>query len=220
MIGLTTSHKVKPNAAGDWQIMPPPGIFTQIGNAGGPASGLILGPDDFHGSGKVEANNNLCLIGVTPTEALRLASHLDLDAEADMIVEEARGGRLFSAKITEEVTIPIGQGAAGVWGAEAMNPGPAIILSVMSRITQAPGGGATLLDIGRWGPGNPDEYLSNGTVNLGDTSDSATDGDGVNAGPVYQDIDTVLLYTTNNNVTISDMKVRLTTYYMEFFPPT
>lgn len=215
MVGLTLPCRIKINAAGDWQVMPPAGQFSQIGNAGVPV--IVSGQDDLFVSGKLEVEKNMYCTGLGAGNGAYLWELNILAGGFIQWSESIHGALAFFVQASEEITVPVGQGAAGVWGALTMNPGDSIILGVVTRITQAPGGGATLVSAGR--SVNIDEWLDDGTVGLGDTSTSATDGDGVNAGPIYNDTDRVMKITTNNNVTVSDMKIRVTTFYINFYPP-
>ena len=160
------------------------------------------------------------MIGVTGAwNALELYDDLDLDAEANIRFWGPNNELAWFQKATEEMTIAVGHGAAGEWGPTfALMPADSAILAVVTRITQAPGGGATMISIGRW-PGDWEEFLEEGTVGLGDTSNSAADGSGSLAGPVYNADADVLLYTTDVDVTISDMKIRVTSYYIDLLPP-
>jgi len=160
-------------------------------------------------SGKVYFDDTLVMAGV---------GALNIMAASSLIMTGAYGGFNFFNEISEIITIPVGQGAAGVWGSQSLGKGASIILSVISRITQAPGGGATCVDIGR--AGNIDEFLEAGTVGLGDTSLSAEDGDGVNLGPVFNGTDCVFKVTTDANVTGTDMKIQITSFYLKQYPPT
>jgi len=219
MSGFKPACKIRVNAAGDWEVVPPAGQITQIGNAGGTSHGLVAN-DDLFVSGKLEVN------GIT---------YFDEDVE---FLEKANfrdwfrirypGGRLFlysrhdsnlDFNNTEsETTIPVGQGAAGI---NTINFAPAnsIIVAVVARVTVAPGGGATTFSVGRTG-GNIDEFVQNRPVALGTLSYSSTHGDGVNPGPVNNGALNSFVITTDADVLVSDMKVRIIAWTQKIIGPT
>lgn len=218
MSGFKTSCRVRVNPAGDWQLLPPAGEFTRIGNTGAPGAGVIADEDDLFISADLEVDAGLYSTGIGVVYNAIEAFEIFITAGAFIQLKDSIHGALaFFVQVTEEITVAVGQGAAGVWGALSLNPADSIILGVVTRITQAPGGGATLVSVGR--SVNIDEYVDDGTVALGDTANSAVDGDGVNAGPIYNDTSRVMKVTTNLDVTVSDMKIRVTTFYIKFYAP-
>ncbi len=226
MSGMISASKIKVNAAGDWQVVPPGGQITQIGNAGATSHGLVNN-DDLFVSGKLEVDgmasfdgsvrlyNTSIMYGVMES---RVAFTVYYPTGYINYVN-ANSSYLRELKKNEEVTIPVGQGAAGVNGAQNLAPENSIIVAVAVRVTQAPGGGATLFDVGRTG-GNTDEFIQNLAAVLGTRSNSAADGDGVNAGPINNAINNTFVITTDANVTISDMKVRICVWYQLIQAPT
>jgi hypothetical protein len=121
--------------------------------------------------------------------------------------------------IIEEVTIAVGQGAAGVDTSGNLAPATSRIRQVMTRVTQAPGGGATTLDVGRKNGGNLDEYADGTAVALNTTTIADDDGDGNTDIPHWQTAADVLTLTTDVNVAASDMKVRVVVFYEECTVP-
>lgn len=119
----------------------------------------------------------------------------------------------------EHLTIPIGQGAAGVNTVGNLAPVNSTILGVCCRVTQAPGGGATTIDIGRTGAGNLDEFIDGIATALGTTGTFAANHDAATIGPVLNAIDRTLTLTTDVNVAVSDMKVRIVSFYRQEVPP-
>lgn len=239
MKGLTLPSRVKVNAAGDWQILPPAGQITQIGDAGATSRGLVAN-DDLFVSGKLEvdgvaefetdANFRTGIVrsyGALRAQASFTSYTTTLFHGATTLDDEAanlrdRGANLcmlFHGKISEELTIAVGVGAAGVNTAANLAPADSIITAVAVRVTQAPGGGATVFDVGRTG-GNLDEFIDGVAVALGTTGTSAANGDGVNPGPVHNAAANTLTVTTDANVLVTDMKVRICTWYQELTPPT
>ncbi len=213
---IISSCKIKVNSAGDWQIKPPTGQYTRIGDLLTPVHAAV--EDDLCVSGKMETGGFFYATGIGETYAMDHTRWLRLvDTVFMQILEPLYNEISFYANLSELITIPVGQGAAGVNGAVNLNPADSIIIAVMSRVKTAPGGGATLVNLGR--STNVDEYLQNGPVAAGSKSYSTNDGDGVAVGPIYNDTDRVMKVTTDNNVTGSDMVIRVTTYYCKFYAP-
>lgn len=210
MKGFKPACKVRVNAAGDWQLLPPAGQITQIGDAGATAWGLVSN-DDLFVSGHCEVGGSLFVSGETWMSD-------DLGVKTAISHYGAHDEIAFYAKMSEEITIAVGQGLAGVLSAANLCPVDSIILACVGRVTQAPGGGATQLNVGRNG-GNLDEFADVIAVALGTTFVSPTDGDGANAGPVHNPAAVKLKLTTDANVTGSDMKVRVTVFYIKLYPP-
>lgn len=135
-------------------------------------------------------------------------------------VNASYGCNLRIKRIVEVLTIPVGQGAAGIVTVGNLAPANSTIIGVCCRVTQAPGGGATTLDIGRTGAGNLDEFIDGIATALGTTGTFAANHDAATTGPVLNAIDRTLTLTTDANVLVSDMKVRIVVFYREETPPT
>lgn len=210
MSRLRLSCRIKINAAGDWQVLPPAGQIMQIGDAGATAWGLVNN-DDLFVSGKSETAGHHYVTGESWCAG-------DLGLKANQSRYDLNQGVEFSAYLTEEIRIPVGQGAAGVLSVANLCRIDSIILGCVGRVTQAPGGGATLFDAGR-NPIGPAEFAVDVAVALGTTFASPTDGDASNDGPVRSAADSKVKITTNANVTGSDMKVRVTVWYVKLYPP-
>ena len=133
------------------------------------------------------------------------------------IADSTASGAALNVKVlTEEVTIAVGSGSGGV--ATAGNLLPAgIVLGVSCRVTQAPGGGATKLAIGDGV--NPDVFIDDMTVALGDTAVYPANGDGT-AGVVCNKTAGTLTLTTDGDVTVTAMKARVVVYYLDSTGPT
>lgn len=128
------------------------------------------------------------------------------------------GAYLGIRSITEEVTIAVGQGAGGVATTISV-PANSRILDAAARVTQAPGGGATTLDVGRTA-GDLDELIDGISTALDTTGTSvANHGPGV-VFPLENPTANTLDLTTDANVTVSDMIARVTVWYREITPPT
>jgi len=120
------------------------------------------------------------------------------------------GSQILRGYTTEEVTIPVGQGAGikRVLTASEMWPAEVTILYVLARITQAPGGGATTIDV--------DNILFNAAIGgmpIASVTASNIDNPGAMATPWHQPASEHMYVETNANVTVSDMKVRLTVFW-------
>ncbi len=131
----------------------------------------------------------------------------------------SKGSFLNAKSITEELTIPSGQGAAGVATSGNLAPANSNLKGVTARVTQAPGAGATIFDIGITGSGNQDELMDGVSTAIDTTGTSPADNDGTQL-PLLNGSATTLTVTTDVNVTVVDMKLRIVTYYEEFIPPT
>lgn len=138
------------------------------------------------------------------------------------LVPGAGGSSLGLKSISEEVTVAVGQGAAGVASAGNLAPAGSLILGAVFRVTQAPGGGATTLDIGRTSGGNLDELIDGASCDvLGETGNTAADrAADTTQMPIAQAAADTLTLTTNLNVTVTDMKVRVVVFYLAFAEPT
>lgn len=138
----------------------------------------------------------------------------------NMSIGGTRGSFAGLKSIAEEVTIAVGTGAGGVASSGNLAPANSRIRQVMTRVTQAPGGGASTLDAGRTAGGNLDEYTDGTAVALNTTTIADDDGDGVTAMPHWNSAADTITLTTDVNVTVSDMKVRVVVFYEEFTVPT
>ena len=128
------------------------------------------------------------------------------------------GEHFFFATVSEEITIGVGQGSGGICGNNDLNQADSVMLGCVTRITQAPGGGATQVSVGR--ATNPDEYVKLGPVALGSVTTWPANSDTTMEGPLFNDINRKMMVTTNVDVTVSAMKIRVTTFYMKSYPPT
>lgn len=235
MSGATPACRIKINAAGDWQVVPPAGQITQIGNAGATSRGLVANADLFV-SGKLETDgplycdNRLTVVsGIDGSGDSNIASGgsctIDVLTCASLTLGSTmykqpgdNNSELYHYEVSEEVTIPVGQGAAGINSVGDLAYEETIIKAVAVRVTQAPGGGATVVHVGRTG-GNIDEFIQNLAVALGTTGNSAANGDGVNAGPVHNAASNTFVITTDANVTGAAMKIRICVWSIKINAP-
>ena len=119
----------------------------------------------------------------------------------------------------ETVTIAVGQGAGGVASTGDLCEANSLILGCVARVTNAPGGGATTIDIGITGSGNADELIDGMSTALNTTATSPANNDGTQL-PLLNASDTTLTLTTDANVTGDDMQVRVVVYSLRLGPYT
>jgi hypothetical protein len=121
----------------------------------------------------------------------------------------------------EEVTIPVGQGAGGVVTTANMAPANSLIMGVAFIVTDAPGGGATTLDIGRTSGGNLDEFIDGAAcASLNQTGTFFSNHEAGVIAPIMNTTAQTLTLTTNSNVTVNNMKVRVVVWYYTITAPT
>jgi len=165
----------------------------------------------------VPTNPTLAIYSVTsPVTAPTAFSELAYDKLTLGPGSGARGG---VRSIIEEVTIAVGTGSAGVNTVGNLAPAGSLILGVAVRVTQAPGGGATTVTVGVTGGGNPDSLLAAIATALGTTGVSPGGNDGTQL-PIANGAATTLVLTTDSDVTVSDMKVRVAVFYIDLTAPT
>lgn len=217
MSGFKSSCKVRLNPAGDWQIMPPAGQVVQVGDGPAPESVFVVGPDDLNASGKLEVTGDLSVMGVTCTVALTaLAGDVEIQSSAwGFRILGVNAEEIEFRRRTEEIEVTAGSSSA--WGSTNLAEADSILLGVVTRVTQAPGGGATLVSVGR--SLNLDEFLDDGPVALGSVSSSISDGDGVNVGPVFNETSRVFKATCNGVVTGANLRIRITNFYIKLWTP-
>lgn len=199
----------------DLVLLPGAAGITQIGDAGATSHGLNNN-DDLFVSGKFEVNGTTYFDGTN----YFYAGTLHYGAFRYYGATTSRGCNIYRSILIEEVTIPIGSGAAGVVSAQNLAPVNSTILSVCCRVTQAPGGGATTIDIGRTGGGNLDEFIDGIATALGTTGTFAGNHDAATVGPVLNGAVDTFTLTTDANVIGADMKVRIMVFYRQETPPT
>jgi len=212
MNGLTTSCKVRVNADGDWQILPPAGQITRIGDAGGGGFVPPTGNDDFLVSGR-----SLTFGIITANGGF----HSEWDSEeVGEVAFTGMGlvnGETVSMRMrSEEITIPIGSGALGVVSGTWMFQPNSVVVVVYARVTQAPGGGATWFSVVRTGSA-ADELILQQAVALDGEFDSTKDSDGTHDGPFYNGTIATLKIITDANVTGADMKIRVGISYIQLW---
>ena len=136
----------------------------------------------------------------------------------DIDLQGVNGSKQNNNHVTEEFTIVAGTGAGGVL-TTAFIPAGRLVKRVVGRVIQAPGGGATDFDACINGDGNK-SLGDTIAVALNTTFDNLVDGDGNRSNPWGQQAAVAIKITTDNNVTGSDMIVRIVVFYEAFTPPT
>ena len=124
--------------------------------------------------------------------------------------------------ISEEITIPVGSGLVPpVDSIGDLASENTVIIGVSYEVIQAPGGGATIISIGRTNGGNLNEFIDIAAnapcANLGDSGSSHqfTDGSFDPGGElrIAPGGDDTFRLTTDADVTISDMIVNVTVFF-------
>jgi hypothetical protein len=137
----------------------------------------------------------------------------------EMTIGGGKGSYLGIKSITEEVTIAIGTGSGGVATSGNLAPANSNIKGIAVKVTQAAGGGALAADIGITGSGNQDELIQLMDVTSTNSQVSPGGNDGTQL-PIQNGGATTLTITTDFDVTVTDLKIRIVTYYEEFTAPT
>ena len=203
--------RIRQNADDDWQILPPAGQITQIG-------------DGVGGFAPPVTNNDLLAVGRMGAYGI-IAAGAGFQAEADSEdvgsiaftgISNINGETASMRMRSEEITIAVGNGAAGVVSAGNLFQPNTIVLMVYARVTQAPGGGAATFRITPTGT-PADCLIHDKAVAVDGTFDSSKDSDGDHDGPWYNPTNVTLTIATDADVTISDMKVRVGVLYIQLW---
>lgn len=136
------------------------------------------------------------------------------------VVPGANGSSIRRQTATEEILVPVGSGLGGVDSLSQLVPAGCNIAGAAAFVTVAPGGGASVFNLGRKSAGNADELVQTAScVNRGDAADSFSDNDGTQLPLLNQTADKLTIFT-DANVTVSDMKIRVVVWYDTITPPT
>ena len=130
------------------------------------------------------------------------------------------GERFNIAQFSEEITIPVGQGSAGIVSGLNLLQDNSIIQGVVARVTQESGCGATWFTVYPTGVAADHLLHQCPDAPTGSTYTSAADSDGTHDGPWYNAADNTLTIITDLDVLNSDLKIRLTVFYSRLTPPT
>jgi hypothetical protein len=214
---LTAGGSILGSGSGNIVIKPGTGI-TVIGDAGATSHSLAAN-DDLFVSGMLEVDSTAYFDGqIYSYSYLRnyagivsrgIASYMQMDFGGD------GGEAKYTTKmISELVTIPVGSGnTPTVDSAANLAPANSIIKAVVVRVTQAPGGGATVVSVGRKG-GNEDEFIDDISTALATTGNSVANNDGVlTAADMWNATASKFTITTDADVTGTDMKIRIAVWY-------
>jgi hypothetical protein len=129
------------------------------------------------------------------------------------IVNVTKLGSNFTIKTySEDITIPVGGGMAGVDSTNHLVKADSYLIGAVVKVIDAPGGGATTLDVGRKLIG-ADELVNNLAIALDATINSWEHATPV--GFAMNQADDHITLTTNANVTLNAMVVRVITFVAE-----
>jgi hypothetical protein len=203
------------NTNGNLTFLPNGSGITVAGDAGTTSHSLAAN-DDLFVTGKLEVDGAAYFDG--SIQAANIS--VNIGGSGGLVFNGSYGSSCSYLRTTEEVTIPVGSGLDPVVVSTSnMAPASSIIEMVTVRVTQAPGGGATTLDVGRTG-GNTDEFIDGIATSLGTTGNCVDDGDGTLTGPVFNSTAATLTLTTDADVTGTAMKVRIVVWYRQVTEPT
>jgi hypothetical protein len=136
------------------------------------------------------------------------------ETRAEPVIGGGSGAWAAVRAITETVTIPVGSGSDPVVQTSGnLAPANSLIFGATARVTTAPGGGATTLDIGT--SGNTD-LLVNDMSTAGDTTATSPANGDATQFPVTNAAAAKLTLTTDADVTVSGMVVKVTVWYLVF----
>ena len=198
---LAAGGSITTSADGNITLLPDGSGITIVGNAGSTSHSLNVN-DDLFVSGRLEVAAYTYLDGVVYC--------------ADRVQKEGGVGASLAWKsISELVTIPVGSGNTPVVASTSdLAPANSIIKAVTVRVTQAPGGGATVVSVGRTNGGNTDEFIDAISTAAGTIGNHASNSDGtLTYTSMLQDAADTFDITTDADVTGSDMILRITVFY-------
>ncbi len=212
MNGLTSSCRVRQSALGDWQIFPTAGQYVQVGDGPAAVSVPMTGNDDLNVTGNMEVEEILVLVGETEIwNAMVAAGDVNITPGIYSQIQGDSGCYLWLPNYSEVLEVP--DGAMWAWGAFGLGPPNSVMIAVVTRVLQAPGGGfSTAFSIGR--SSNAYEFVDERPVTLGSTTTSMADGDGTVKGPIYNKTARVFKITSDGTVFDPPLRVRVTVYYI------
>jgi len=202
--------KIGFDGSGNWQLLPPDGKVVRIGD--------LDTPQYAADNDSLFVGNDLELGSQQGQSSTFYGKQMELRTQFRLFAFGAYS-YLRLKYWFEEITIPVGQGSAGVLSTGNAFFDGTLVFAVGARVTQAPGGGATSWSLRREGAAGP-EFAQNRPVTLGTLANWYSH--------FYTGYDKVLFQTanqrmqvnTNLNVTISDMKVRVVHIYWLLEPPS
>lgn len=132
------------------------------------------------------------------------------------------GSALKLKYIAETITISAGNGLTPpIASSTNLAPAGSMIAGYSRRVTQAPGGGAVTLSVGRTNGGNLNEFENAASCDvLGETATWFLNGDGVALAPIINAAADTLTFTTNADVSGASLILRVVVWYWECTAPT
>jgi hypothetical protein len=243
---LNSGGTIKTSSDGNITLLPNGSGITIVGDAGSTSHTLNTN-DDLFVSGKLEVDGPLYADSgiyihqsTSPTQGVGCTSggwpelrrgdvsefstlyFVGNSSEYGFRPAVYNGAGCVTKILTEEVTIPVGSGNTPVVTSSSnLAPANSIIKAVAVRVTQAPGGGATVVSVGRTNGGNTDEFIDDISTALGTTGNSVANNDGALAAEDMWNasVDTFDI-TTDADVTDSDMKIRISVWFDQVTAPT
>lgn len=213
-------NTISTTAAGNLILLPNASSITVVGDAGSTSHSLAAN-DDLFVSGKLEVDGASYLDG---TVSLGGTTSLNgvASAYSTFLFYGGSGASITVYRVTEEVTIPVGEGNTPVVTSSSnLAPANSIIKAVAVRVTQAPGGGATVVSVGRTNGGNTDEFIDDISTAVNTTGNSVANNDGaLVAEDMWNASADTFDVTTDADVTDSDMKIRIVVWYEQITSPT
>jgi len=218
---LTAGGIINTTANGSITLLPNGSGITIVGDAGTTSHSLATN-DDCLITGKLEVDGYSYFDGgVAYYGDCSFNGSIISSLRLNYVATGSSSGILSVRAISEIVTIPVGSGNTPVVASSAnLAPANSIIKAVTCRVTQAPGGGATVVSVGRTG-GNTDEFIDDISTALGTTGNSVANNDGaLVAEDLWNTTATTFDVTTDADVTGTDMKIRITVWYEQITAPT
>ncbi len=208
-----------PNGTGDVILL---GVPNVVGDLTSPDLGSPTN-DDLEVTGRLKVHGDLYIAGALRPLAQVYADNGNISGRYGygFDVQPGGGSKLSWLGMSEEVTIPVGEGNTPVvTSVNNLAPVNSIIKAVAVRVTQAPGGGATVVSVGRTG-GNTDEFIDDISTALTTTGNSVANNDGALAAEdMWNASATTFEITTDADVTDTDMKLRIVIWYEQIIEPT
>jgi hypothetical protein len=226
-ITLTGGQSIVTTGNGNINLLPNGTGITKIGDAGNTSHSLDSN-DDCLITGELEVDGATYFDGAVICGSTFNASafnvrlrYVDFASSHTVAFQSTGGSSLACKDIYEEVTIPVGSGLDPVVVSSTnLAPANSIIKAVAVRVTQAPGGGATTVSVGRSSGGNTDEFISAISTALGTTGNHIANNDGVLAAEdMWNATDDTFTVSTDADVTGTAMKIRIVVWYEQVTAP-
>lgn len=205
---LTGGGQITTTSNGNINLLPNGTGITKVGDAGSTSNGLNTNDDCFI-SGKLEVDGTGYFDG-----SIVIANDVTLGSNGRVIAYGSNTSFLLSDVLFEEVTVPVGSGLDPVVVSSSnLCPANSTIKAVAVRVTQAPGGGATTVSVGRTS-GNIDEFIDAISTALGTTGNHIANNDGdLTVEDMWNAAANTLTISTDADVTGTAMKIRIVVWY-------